>query len=92
MKIILSHPQSAIQKYAISEEDESEQSLLATIKAASRVQAAGSLLDWLGAARIALQVGVRSFCIHALDILTVVLVSSVNLLQSLVQKGAHCVG
>lgn len=58
VETLLSHPQGVI-KSLERQDGGSEQSasLMATIKEAARAQSAGLRVDWLGTAKIALQVG-----------------------------------
>lgn len=53
---LLGHPQGVVHGLEEVEVGE-EEGLVGTMKAAARAQAAGSLVDWLGTAKIALQVG-----------------------------------
>lgn len=58
METLLGHPYGATQGLDTPEEEASNLgSLVAATKIAARVQAAGDLVDWLGTAKIALQVG-----------------------------------
>jgi len=58
VETLLSHPQGVIHGVeAVGGREEESSSLVATMKAGARAQAAGSLVDWLGTAKIALQVG-----------------------------------
>lgn len=66
IEILLNHPQSIIHRLEAAPEDASH-SMLATIQEAARVQHAGSLVDWLGAARIALQVATNPAPLNALS-------------------------
>lgn len=67
VETLLSHPQGVIHGVeAVGGTEEESSSLVATMKAGARVQAAGSLVDWLGTAKIALQVEVlSSFPLHS---------------------------
>ena len=64
---MLAHPHGVIHSMESSEDNESNSgSLVATTRIAARVQAAGDLVDWLGTAKIALQVSPNLLLMHLL--------------------------
>ena len=61
VETLLSHPQGVIRGLEPLEEDREAASLAHTMKQAARAQSAGAIADWLGTAKIALQVPVTTF-------------------------------
>lgn len=59
---LLGHRQATIHSLEPLEDADGSGSLVGTTKVAARIQAAGELVDWLGTARIALQVSLPLAC------------------------------
>ena len=66
VETLLSHPQGVIRGLEPLEQEDGEAASLArTMKQAARAQSAGAIADWLGTAKIALQVPVTiGLCCH----------------------------
>lgn len=64
MESLLGHPQGIIHSLEQLEDGEGSSSLVALTKVAARIQAAGELVDWLGTAKIALQVKYEVYGSH----------------------------
>lgn len=60
VETLMSHPQGAAEDLS-PPEAENPASLVTTVKAAARAQRASALVDWLGTAKTALQVGALSY-------------------------------